>query len=114
MTDLFSDLPPPAPPIEAGAGAAVTFDGPDLTRADHARLGEQLERVRAVMEGGAWWTPEELERATGYRWASISARIRDIRKPKFFGRAVERRRVGGGQFAYRLVPAGGRAEGGAA
>lgn len=106
MTGSLFDGIPAAPPVE---GVAVTFDGPDLTPADNARLGAQLERVREVIEGGRWWAPEELEAATGYRWASISARLRDFRKVKFGGRVVERERRGGGQFAYRLVPVGGHA-----
>jgi hypothetical protein len=46
-----------------------------------------------------------LEAATGDRWASISARLRDFRKAMHGGHTVERERVkdGGGTFRYRLV-----------
>ncbi len=79
------------------------FDGSALTSADEARLGQQLAAVRRLMRDGRWRTPEQLEAALGYRWASISARLRDLRKKRWGGHKVERSCVGGGQFAYRLV-----------
>lgn len=79
------------------------FDGPDLTPEDDLRLGRQLATVRDAMSDGKWHDPEELERLTGFRWASISARLRDLRKPRFGGHAVERTNAGNGNFAYRLV-----------
>lgn len=67
---------------------------------DHERLAAQYQRVFQAMADGKWWTPEQLEIATGDRWASISARIRDFRKQ---GHTVERRYVVRGLFEYRLV-----------
>jgi hypothetical protein len=93
MRDLFDAPDPP-------------FDGDTATPADVPRLARQLGDVKRVMAPGEWWTPEGLELATGYRWASISARIRDLRKAKHGGHTVERKRAEGGLFVYRLLLAG--------
>lgn len=82
---------------------APHFDGATLSSDDHARLGKQLARVMEVIRDGVARTPEQLEAATGYRWASISARLRDLRKPCFGARQVEREAIGGRQFTYRFV-----------
>lgn len=83
--------------------ADPTFPGPELTPADHARLGTQLERIVNVVSDGQWRTPEQLESETGYRWASISAQLRHLRKPQFGSHKVERRGLGRGLHEYRLV-----------
>lgn len=70
---------------------------------DKERLTKQLEAVKRVLMDGMWWIPANLELETGYNWASISARIRDLRKEKFGGYHVERMRLGGGIHAYRLA-----------
>ena len=70
---------------------------------DYERLNTQQRVVYDVMRDGAWYTPEQLEEFTGYGWASISARLRDLRKPQFGGHVVEREGMGGGLFRYRLV-----------
>lgn len=82
------------------------FDGetyqPEL---DRDRLTIQLEKVKALMlSENAWLTLEEIQLATGIRSsASVSARIRDLRKKRFGQYLVERRRrfEGGGLFEYR-------------
>jgi hypothetical protein len=61
------------------------------------------------MLSGEWLTLAELEGFTGHPQASISARLRDFRRPKFGGHTVERRRRGGpssGTYEYRLTVAG--------
>lgn len=94
----------------------ATFDGetyePEI---DEVRLTGQLERVfNAMSETPGWWSLEGLGdriyKDTGHRDtpAAISARIRDLRKPKFGRYLVERRRESGGLFRYRL---GGKGEG---
>jgi|WetSurMetagenome_2_1015567.scaffolds.fasta_scaffold306846_3 hypothetical protein len=70
---------------------------------DHDRLQTQLRRVREIMLDGRWWTLAELESHLGYPQASVSARIRDLRKEKFGGFEVARRRITGGLFEYRVV-----------
>lgn len=81
---------------------APRFDGPFLIKSDHARLGRQLAAVREAMAGGAWMTLQTLSLYTGAPEASVSARVRDLRKPKMGGYTIERQRVGN-QFFYRMV-----------
>ena len=80
------------------------FDGPTYDPAlDRDRLTKQLGRVYDALAGGEWWTLADLARAAGGSEASVSARIRDLRKPRFGGYEVERERVVAGLFRYRLV-----------
>ena len=81
------------------------FDGDtyDAER-DGARLHSQLERVRDLMRGGDWWTLVDLAQEAGGSEASVSARLRDLRKPRFGGYAVERKYIENGLWAYRLLP----------
>lgn len=83
------------------------FDGATYNPAlDKDRLKKQLGRVFEQMSGGEWLTLEELSRATRASEASVSARIRDLRKERFGGHRIERRRRGtpeGGLFEYRMV-----------
>lgn len=69
---------------------------------DGVRLAEQHQRVWNAVKDGNWRTPKELELATGYSWASISARLRDFRKPRFGSHGVDRESRGNGLFVYRL------------
>jgi hypothetical protein len=71
---------------------------------DHQRLNAQALRVWYAMRDGAWWTLAGLAECTGDPEASVSARMRDLRKPQFGGHQVDRRRVGdSGVFQYRLT-----------
>jgi hypothetical protein len=72
---------------------------------DHERLSTQLEKVKAAVTGGEWWTLSELSMLCDGSEASISARLRDLRKPQFGGYSIERYRVNGGLFKYRMAPA---------
>ena len=83
------------------------FDGEtyDADR-DHDRLGRQLRDVRDLMSDGEWRTLMDIEYRLGYPEASISARLRDLRKPRFGGYTVERRYAGGGLWKYRLTANG--------
>ncbi len=85
------------------------FDGRTYDhRIDGRRLKGQLQIIREYMLARAWqWVAlDELERVTGYPGGSISARIRDLRKPKFGGYEVEgrRRKPQGGTWEYRVRP----------
>lgn len=72
---------------------ALPFDGETYDpEQDAARLGKQLLAVRDLMLDGIWRTLAEIERETGYPQASVSARLRDLRKEKFGGYVVKRRR----------------------
>lgn len=67
---------------------------------DFDRLSKQARRVAEVMANGGWVTLSSLSRDTGDPEASVSARIRDIRKAGF---TVEREYVRRGLWQYRLV-----------
>jgi len=58
------------------------------------------------MRDGEWRTLGEISEATGHPEASVSARLRDFRKPRFGGHTVNRRRgkwVGGSWWEYQLL-----------
>lgn len=103
MKQLGLDLePPPAPPPHRFDGE--TYD----PKVDQPRLARQLERVRDHMLTVDWLTLQEIASATGgYPEASISARLRDLRKVRFGSYEVVRRRRGNvkrGHFEYRVRP----------
>lgn len=76
--------------------ATVFFDGrtydPPL---DKARLKTMLDRVRALTADGTPRTLSEITAAVGGSEAGVSARLRDLRKPRFGAHAVYRRRRAG-------------------
>ena len=82
------------------------FDGDHgyIEGEDRERLKDQLNRVRDFMEDGQWHTLPEIAFAVRANTASVSARIRDLRKAKFGKHNVERRRIPGGSglHEYRL------------
>jgi hypothetical protein len=67
------------------------------------RLIGQKEAVYSVLSRGGWWSLAELAEETGHPEASISARIRDLRKPKFGGYNVPGHRRTQGTWEYGLV-----------
>jgi hypothetical protein len=88
------------PPFDpTGAFGGDTFD-PTL---DGSRLTKQLDRVFSVLSTGRWYTLDELAKATRAPQASVSARLRDLRKTIHGGWIIERRRRGNlasGLFEY--------------
>ena len=94
-TDLFSYSPP----------APVAFDGATYDdKQDYVRLKGQLWRVFQLMSDGKWRTLAEIATEAGGREASVSARLRDLRKETYGGREIQRERVSGGLWQYRMVP----------
>jgi hypothetical protein len=80
------------------------FSGATYNHArDYGRLGAQMLRVFNVMRDGEWRTLADIATATGDPQASVSARLRDLRKERFGGATVERKYRGRGLFAYRLA-----------
>ena len=89
---------------EARASLEGDRDGETYDRErDEVRLNAQAKRVYDVVKDGIARTPKELEAATGDEWASISARLRDLRKSRYGGHHVERVSLGGGLFSYQLI-----------
>ena len=83
------------------------FDGPGLIpEKDFPRLNRQQQRVFDLMIDGKWRTLNEISRITGDPLQSISARLRDMRKIRFGGHAVDKRPRGErskGLWEYRLI-----------
>jgi hypothetical protein len=80
------------------------FDGKTYDPAqDKTRLNRQLRNVFDCMKDGKWRTLSEIAAQTGEPEASISARLRDLRKPRFGEYGVPRQRRSQGLFEYRLV-----------
>jgi hypothetical protein len=88
------------------------FDGETYEPAeDKRRLTAQLSVVKQLMQDNRWWTIAQLCDAVwkqGYKGTQqgVSARIRDLRKARFGGHVVMRRRTErvSGEFEYRLLP----------
>jgi DUF971 family protein len=70
---------------------------------DGIRLHKQHKRVLEVMEDGKEHTLAELALRTRDPEASVSARLRDLRKARFGSYDIQRRYVERGLYAYRLV-----------
>jgi Fic family protein len=81
--------------------------GPAYSEAiDGPRLETQRDRLRAFMLGQrVWLTLHEIAAATGYPEASVSAQLRHLRKARFGGFEVNkrRRRADGGTWEYSLT-----------
>ena len=69
---------------------------------DRERLGKQMVRVIEAMLDGQWRSLEQIKKLTGDPEASISARLRDIRKIYHPG-AMEHRRQENGLWLYRVL-----------
>ena len=83
------------------------FDGPVYQRKfDFSRLTGQIKRVHDCMADGRWRTLTEIADATGDPAASVSAQLRNLRKARFGGFAIEKRARGDrerGLWEYRLA-----------
>jgi hypothetical protein len=76
--------------------------GPTVEPCDNPRLTKQHEVVRDLMLDGAWRTLAEIETLTGYPQASISAQLRHLRKERFGGYRVPKRRRSEGTWEYAM------------
>lgn len=82
---------------------SLAFDGATYSRElDAKRLMGQLGRVYEIMAGGRWRTLREIAQIAQGSEAGVSARLRDLRKNKFGGHTVLRKRIEGGLWMYRL------------
>jgi hypothetical protein len=92
-------LPAPDP---ARAFGGETYD----PKEDYERLTGTLRLVFGCLTTypGKWWTLRRLSVETSASEASVSARLRDLRKPQYGGHTIERRRAHGGLYEYRLQP----------
>lgn len=67
---------------------------------DESRLNGQLKRVRNLMSDGSWRSLSEIAEVTGDPEASVSARLRQLRK---MGEQVDARRRTQALWEYRLI-----------
>lgn len=81
------------------------FDGATYdAKRDGKRLRSQLERVKAALSDGQWWSVSDLVRVAGGSDSSITARARDLRKAKNGSHIVQSKNMGrGGSWFYRMV-----------
>lgn len=74
---------------------------------DETRLTKQHGRVWSALQGGGWMTLTEIARVTADPESSISAQLRNLRKERFGGHTILRRRRGHppeGVHEYQLQP----------
>jgi len=107
MTGYLFD---PRPTLERDPGFTTRppkHDGPGLEERDQKRLNTLQGRVWTLMRDGAWRTLLEIQAVVGGSEASVSARLRDLRKPawvKVYGECeVQKRRRTEGLWEYRVV-----------
>jgi hypothetical protein len=93
--DLFSYTPPQIMGDRDGATFNRSRDG--------VRLNDQCQDVYNFMADNCWHTLREAHERTGHPEASISARIRDLRKSRFGGFTIEKRYIENGLWQYRMV-----------
>jgi len=81
------------------------FDGETFNKdRDGKRLNKQQRAVTEVMLDGKWRTLKHIAMTIGAPEASVSARLRDLRKPRNGGYIVERRYITKGLYEYRVLP----------
>jgi len=83
------------------------FRGSDYSpELDGKRLTGQIRRIHDLMKDGRWRTLSEIEFYTGDPQASISAQLRNLRKPEFGSHIIVKRRRGEpshGLWEYRMA-----------
>lgn len=81
-----------------------TFQGETYDKKlDERRLTGQALACFELMRDGQPRTLRQIASTVGCSEASASARLRDYRKREFGSHTVERVRLGGGLFSYRLL-----------
>jgi hypothetical protein len=70
---------------------------------DGKRLGSQLKIVAFCLSNGHYWTLSALAGAANCSECSASARLRDLRKPRFGSYLIERKRFKDNLWMYRMV-----------
>jgi hypothetical protein len=93
------DLLDYVPPKILGDRDGETFD----SNRDLSRLNQQCADVYRLMMDGQWRPLFAIAHHTGHPEASVSARLRDLRKSSFGGHIVERKYIAKGLYHYRLV-----------
>ena len=87
-------------PYEEAQFGAVLPDDPKIKK----RASTQRIQLFYRMKGGSYWTLEELSSMTGIFVQSVSARLRDFRKPQYGGHTVVKKMLNEGVWQYKLIP----------
>lgn len=83
--------------------STARFEGPPDNARDCDRLTKKLKMIYDFLNSNGWVTLAEMERATGIPQASASAFARHLRKHRFGGHQIDkRRRSDGNQWEYSL------------
>ena len=90
-------------------GACIGLPESDLFMLDTkpVTLTKRIAAVKRAMRKKTWMTLREIQIELNDRLCymeiqSVSARVRDLRKPQYGSHAIDRRPVGNGVFEYRL------------
>jgi len=70
---------------------------------DKIRLGKQIDRVLAYINGGEWMSLQQIAIGINAPHASVSAQLRNLRKAEHGSYIIERKNEGDGYFLYRLA-----------
>ena len=81
-----------------------TFGPAFVEERDGARLRRQRDTIRDLMLDGRPRTLGDIATLTGYPEGSISAQLRHLKKPRYGAYRLEKRYLGGGLYAYKLLP----------
>lgn len=84
--------------LRGGFDGVTIAEDPDAPR----RLAGQLQRVHDLMIDGTWRSLSAIASQVEGTEASVSARLRDLRKVRFGLHDVERDHRGKGLFLYRV------------
>ena len=90
--DIFASPPP------HGDRDGKTF----VRERDGKRCNSQADAVWEIVKDHCWHTPSEIAEKVGCSDSSATARLRDLRKPRFGSHTVEREYVERGLFRYRV------------
>jgi hypothetical protein len=74
-----------------------------VSERDGERLGAQLAAVKTFVLDGKWHTLAEISEATGAPEASVSARLRDLRRERHGSYTIQREYLDRGLWQYRLL-----------
>lgn len=84
-----------------------TFHGSDYEpKHDKARLTSQIKVIFDLMKDAKFRTLGEISELTGYGESSISAQLRNLRKPQNGGHTVNKMVIGSreiGLYSYQLI-----------
>lgn len=97
---LFDWTPPTLPsPARSDAFDGATY----IPGRDYERLTGQLKAVFDLMKDGEWRTLAQIQQTVEGSQTAISARLRDLRKPKYGAHEMVSEYVERGLYRYRVT-----------